>query len=394
MSTRPRWSVALRLAVVVCTVGLIIACTTTPKSGAWFGNPTDLARAQAIWTDPWAAPTTTKVAQYESAQSGVLDRTVGKRVTDSTGGTARARVSDEVSAALTSGWQLVGVACTTVGSGGSAAGGTVEPTHVEALLQRASGEIDRAATATVQSARAVDGGATIYTTVTVTVPHHLDTWWPRAVATPPEATCLGTGPSVDVKQPLRQGPWTDHGPVDPAKIPSLDAPTWSTPLVTDALSEAIRTAATDPWLRQLTLAPALPAQAALSDEVRASASATAPSGTTLGLLADIVTSALPSWRITYAACFGDAGPATAELTRDVGEGRWVTMRLGGRGGDRLVTRASSVISTPSLSTAPGATVREPCFSGSFSGTSGAETFRVDGIPAFGPTSTQPMLAST
>ncbi|MBP8882093.1 MAG: hypothetical protein KBF43_04045 [Dermatophilaceae bacterium] len=67
----------------------------------------------------------------------------------------------------------------------------------------------------------------------------------------------------------------------------------------------------------------------------------------------------------------------------------MTVRLSGRGGDRLITRASSVISTPTLSPTPGETVSEPCFVVK----AGAETFRADGIPAFGPTSTQPMLAS-
>ena len=372
--------------VGMAVVGLLAAaCTATPPRGAWYANATDLARAQRLWSDPWAAPTATKVAHYQSTNSGVLDRVVGVRTTESAGGAVRARAKDEVAAALATGWELVTVSCTT-------SGGAPEPTRVDAVLQRQRGatDLDQAATATLSTAGAWSGSATTYTTVSVTVPHHLDTWWPREHTTTVDLTCLGSGPSATMSPTLRPGPWTDHGPADPASLPSLAVPTWSAPAAPEDLTAAIGMGSADPWLTRLRLGPALPQQTVAPDDVRATASATAPAGSSLGSLADLVAAAPESWRVTYAACFGSSGPAAAELVREVGSGRWITVRLGARGDDDAVTGAWSVISTPGWSRTPGPVVTDPCFMGSRQGT----TFMSDGIPAFGPTSTQPMLAGS
>jgi hypothetical protein len=379
-----RQRASARLLAAVAVIGaLASACTSAPLRGAWYANATDLARAQRVWSDPWVAPTATKATHYQASNSGVLDRVVGVRTTESAGGAVRARAKDEVAAAVATGWELVTVACTT-------SGGAPEPTRVDAVLQRRTTDLDHAATATVTTAAAWSGSATTFTTVSVTVPHHLDTWWPREHPTAVELTCLGTGQSATITPTLRPGPWTDRGPADPASLPSLAVPTWSGPAVPDDLAAAVGAASADPWLTQLRLAPALPQLTAAADDVRSSAAATAPAGRSLGRLADLVTAAPTPWRVTYAACFGSSGPAAAELVREVGSGRWITVRLGARGDDDAVTGAWSVISTPGWSRTPGPVVTDPCFMGSRQGT----TFMSDGIPAFGPTSTQPMLAGS
>jgi len=382
-------------------VTLLAACTPTvaPARGAWYGDATDVRRAQAIWADPWVAPTTTHVAAFHDLPSGVLFRDVGRRAVVATAGsTGAAAVAAEVEAATHTGrWVLVGANCK-----------PADPTlgDAAAWLSRTGAGLDAAATAVV-SAGHLESGA-VSGTLTVFVPHHLDRTWPRPAPLDLALSCLAGAPATSTgTQPERPGsrPLSDE-PVDEARdLPQLDAPAW-TPGPPADLAEARAALTDDPVLTRLGAVPAPPGDSFNAFGERNTAQRSVTFAASPGPLAGQVEQARAAgWRLTYAACLPAPAAVTAELQRAAGSTRYAVLRLtavrspGGDTANAAVVSVDSLLSSSlSLPAAP-AISGQPCWATAPAGATGvvgapSTDSRVSGAPAFGPTLIQPLTGVT
>jgi hypothetical protein len=208
---------------------LLGGCSDLP--GDLYANDVDLARAQAVWSDPWVAPSRLSVPQAGYGSNGQVSRRAGTRDTTYVGVDARAATAQEVAGAEDQGWSVVGVTC--------------GPDEVRAVLTRGGPDLDSAVVAEV---RAESDDELVDVSVEAEVPHHLDDDWPDlgpAVAV--EDTCLA-GASGDAAPDLPGGEprgsaddgvdtpaWSDEGPTadDEARVAALDADTWFASLGAD-----------------------------------------------------------------------------------------------------------------------------------------------------------------
>jgi hypothetical protein len=368
--TRLAGLLAVGLLAVEGLAGCVVATTPAAAAkGAWFGNATDLARAQRAWADPWAAPTRTRVAGFADKQSGALVREVGARAAGyPQGASAQDILLPEVRAAMAAGWRLVFAQCT-VGSG----------SQPGVSLARGA-RIDDAMLATLEVSYDFDARRQNLT-VTVAVPHHLDTTWSQAREIPLASTCLanpGSAASAAIERPPFFGPWG----VEP--VASAPEPTWPQASPPPDLTAAVATAARDPWLVAAQAVPTTPVWTGTeTDGVRAMATSGAGVPTDTAPAAQVTAATAAGWILTYAACDGGR-PVRAELRRDLGSDRYAVARV------TAVETGSTVlslVSTPGISPTPAPALGPSCLDG---GSDGASGWRADGIPGFAPTLVQPL----
>jgi hypothetical protein len=281
---------------------LLTGCSNLP--GDLYGDDVDLARAQAVWQDPWVAPSTLSVPEAGYGSNGQVSRQAGTRTTTYVGLDASAATAQEVAGAQDQGWTLVGATC--------------EPDQVRAVLSRGGADPD---SATVAEVRAEPDDELVDVSVVAQVPHHLDDDWPDL------------GPAVDVRETCLAGSSGHSAPELPGGEPRGSAdddvatPEWSDAGPTAADEARAAALDDDTWFESLDTEVSEPDTASGDQQRHApSAAGTLTPGPRqpLAALAHVVDS-MTGWQPTYAACSrptggvvtlrldGDAGPVVARL---------------------------------------------------------------------------------
>jgi hypothetical protein len=208
-------------------VPLVAACTSDNEENA--STATDLARAERVWSDPWAAPVELAVPTSGYGSNGLVVRFAGSRETAYTGGPLATALL-ETRAALDHGWELYAVRCS--------------PREVTVQVVRGD-SLDDAALATIQSSREP---GTLWSTIEVTaaVPHHADGSWPvtdeRLTLSD---TCFLTAGSTGLVS-LPSGPTDGDGEAGPE-----DFGGWRRDGLSDDEADLLDEVAADPWVRQV-----------------------------------------------------------------------------------------------------------------------------------------------
>ncbi|GAA4734887.1 hypothetical protein GCM10023350_18240 [Nocardioides endophyticus] len=275
---------------------LLTGCSNLP--GDLYADDVDLTRAQAVWEDPWVAPSTLSVPEAGYGSNGRVSRHAGTRTTTYVALDASAATAQEVAGAEDQGWTLVGATC--------------ELDDVRAVLTRGGTDLDSAAVAEV---RAEPDDELVDVSVTAEVPHHLDDDWPDL------------GPAVDVTDTCLAGASGNPAPAPPDDEPrgsaddDVETPEWSDAGPT-AADEARTTAlGDDAWFESLDADVSDPDTAGGDRQRRApSAEGTLTPGPRrpLAALAAVVES-MGGWQPTYAACSrSTGGVVTLRLDSDAG----------------------------------------------------------------------------
>jgi hypothetical protein len=297
---------------------LLTGCSSLP--GDFYANDVDLERAQAVWSDPWVAPSDLSVPEAGWGTDGQVSRRAGARVTTYVGIDATAATAQEVAGAQAQDWTLVGATC-----------GADE---VRAVLTTGGTDPRSAAVAEVE---AEPGDGPVDVRVDVVVPHHLDDDWPDL------------GPAVAVADTCLAGGAGDTAPDLPRHEPrggaedGVEVPEWSDAGTSTDDEARVTALDDDTWARSVGLE--LPEPDAAGGDRRRRAPSTGGTitpgpGRPLPALASVVGS-MTGWTPTYAACSrstggvvtlrldGDAGPVVARLESvpgDAGAVSW-TVRL-------------------------------------------------------------------
>lgn len=292
--TRPVLAGALGLAL------LATGCTEQP--GDHYADATDLARAERVWADPWAAPVPELVeATYGS--NAQVSRRVGTRTTAYADWPVLAAARAEATAARAAGWALTGASCADA--------------EVALVLTRGTGELDTTAAAEVT----VEPGEA---RIEVAVPHHVDGSWPDlGPAMDIADSCLGGG----ADQKLPDVPFSGE-PID-GRESDEDAPSWSDD-GPDAAEEAIRAAIeSDAWF--LSTGVRLPSPPHDAGDQQRSAGAVVgvatpgPDDPRRSLAAVVSSMNASGWETTWASC--GAGVTASATLRLVADGVPATVRL-------------------------------------------------------------------
>jgi hypothetical protein len=281
---------------------LLTGCSDLP--GDLYADDVDLTRAQAVWADPWVAPSTLSVPQAGYGSNGQVSRQAGTRTTTYVGVDASVAVAQEVVGAEDRGWTLVGATC--------------DPDQVRAVLTRGGTEPGSAALAEV---RAEPDDEFVDVSVEAQVPHHLDDDWPDL------------GPAVDVADTCLSGASGNLAPELPDAEPrgsaddGVDRPEWTGAGPTADDDARVAALDDDTWFGSLDTKVSDPDTTG-GDRQRhapsAAGSLTPGPRRPLAALSSVVDS-MTGWEPTYAACsrstggvvtlrlVGDAGPVVARL---------------------------------------------------------------------------------
>ena len=283
-------------ALVAAVLGLAPGCSRTP--GRLYPDRVDLARAQRVWADPWAAPLP-EAPDVAFGSDGRISRWAGRRQAVYTGTSPRRATALEVAAAQHDGWGLVAASC--------------RRSAVVAVLARGGDDLDRVATARLRATR-VPGGASGGAEVTVdaAVPHHLDDRWPvPADPVPVSTTCVGQGSARGSDEAVPPVPFAGRPLRDDHR--DVDRPEWPgdrVPARTRALVEAVEA---DPWFASAGLAFDVPEEQPagarrFAPRVVATlhTGATTPTGSVRSTVDEMT-----GWEPTWAAC---GARRTAEAT--------------------------------------------------------------------------------
>nr|WP_300144380.1 hypothetical protein [Propionicimonas sp.] len=361
--------VALALTLAVALALAAGGCSPTPDGRA-FPSRVDWTRAQAVWTDPWLAPTETTTAGSLAVATGV-SQVVARDSGQVRGSADGVRVA-EAEAAADSGWRLVGQTCT----------GSLDA-FVLVFAKGAAATADQAL-ATLEYSLFEDepagGGpedpaAVWLRTLTAGVPHHLEPAWPD-----PPAVDLASGCGEDVPTLPASG----HVPSDGPGVPVPDLPAAASQ---DALARLAGATRGDALLESagLTVGHVTPAGDAVTAAIvppRAQPARTPPGTDLAGLLARATGA---GYTLTYAAC--GVGRRVAELRRPLTGTAVLTVRLtdepDGAGSSAITARA--VVGLPELAGPPAeaVAVTRPCWD-----RAAAAGIQTQGTPWFGPTSLQ------
>ena len=367
MRTR-RWLTTLAAGGIA--VGLLSGCTE--KDGRVSPTAVDLARAQAVWADPWLAPSDATTVSPNGPAPGVRREVAGRSY--STAADPRDVIATEVRAALATGWQLVGTECAPDEQGVKG--------DARAFLARGSSPDDSriavlAGSVTSATTQVTEVG------ITVLVPHHLDTPWPAPSPTPIDTSCLVTGPPSD-GTPEGREPYNPDDLV--LKGDGVKPPSWSDD-DTGQVQAALTAIRDDRGITSLGMTLVEPSRGK-DDLARDSAGSEASTQLQQADLAATVTSLTSKgWTLTYAGCLGPGAPNVAELSRPAAS-RTAVLRLSQVAGSTIGPRlaASVVISTPGFSPDPPAAISAPCFGDQ----AAPKTFSHKGIPSLGPTRMFPL----
>ncbi len=264
----------LSLLLAGAVAGALAGCSGDPGA---VSDQDDLDAAVAVWSDPWVAPTTARVAGPALGSDGQVDRVVGRRTTPYATG-VRAATRAELAVATAAGWSPTSSTC----------GDTVEV----AL----AGPGDALAQLVVTPDG--DGAAAAVQAVTR---HHLDTSW--TVPDPVARTCLDTTSPSFEPPPLASGPLGGTADEGAAEWESDRA---ASDLVDDVTADGV--------LDGLGLDVAVPSVRDGVNRRQAPAAEAEVATDSLRDLADRLT----GWRPTYAAC-GGGGPVQATFVREVAD---------------------------------------------------------------------------
>jgi hypothetical protein len=308
-----------RTAAAAALVGFLLLTGCSNLPGDLYADDVDLSRAQAVWADPWIAPSTLSVPEAAYGSNDQVTRQAGTRSTTYAGVDASAATAQEVAGAEEHGWSLVGVTC--------------DPGDVRAVLAKGGTEPDTAAVAEI---RAEPDDELVRVEIEAEVAHHLDDDWPDlGPAVAADDTCLSGAPG-------NPAPELPGGEPRGSADDGVDAPAWSDSGPT--ADDEARSAALgdDPWFQSLGAALPDPDTAEGDRQRRAPAVegtvSPGPGQLTAALAAVVET--MTGWQPTYAACSpptggvvtlrldGDAGPVVARLEAvpgDAGAVSWTVM---------------------------------------------------------------------
>ena len=261
---------------------------------------TDLARAERVWQDPWAAPTELAVPTFGYGSNGHVVRLAGTRETAYTGA-PRAAALRETRAALAGGWSLYAAICS--------------PHTVRAQVVRGD-TLDDRALVTVEATRK-PGAAFSTVRVVALVPHHADGSWPvDAAATTPRDTCLAGGPQGELAT-LPDEPTEGDAAEDGASGVG-----WDRDRLTDGDRALVDEVAQDPWLASVD-ADLAPPSLRTGDSRRFGtfASGTVPAAEVGGTGGNqdagqdvaAVVADMRDWELTWASCTTGTAAATLRL---------------------------------------------------------------------------------
>lgn len=347
------------------------------RYGEWYANDVDVARAQAVWRDPWVAPDMTLVAHVQTkglslSRHGVL-RTVASRATsvppEATAPQANLSliiVLKEVAAATSAGWQLTGATC------------SQPPFEVSARLRRPGDTLDGAATATVSTS-----------SITVVVPHHLDTDWAFEKPVELAATCLAGG--LSTRPPEGAGVTGSE-----TTVPAADEPRWDTDFPAPGLAGPLATLSADPVMTALGIT-VYATEKPLGWQIYRTAGGFASVAGSIDHAVRAVSSIPSQWKPTFVACWGANGQRVVQFQRELEPGRYAVLDLRDRS-TKAVVNAGVQVSTPgiSLDAGSGVSLADSCLTtGATSAVSGSSAaFTAVGSPANGPTQLQPIFGRT
>jgi hypothetical protein len=300
--------VRTRTVAALSGVLLLTGCSDLP--GDLYADDVDLTRAQAVWQDPWVAPSRLTLPEAGYGSNGQVKRTAGVRETTYAGVDAATATAQEVAGAEEQGWSLVGASC--------------NAEDVTAVLTRGGTEPDAAAVAQLE-AEADDGFVDV--AVSAEVPHHLDQDWPDLGPTVAvEDTCLagGTGhPAPDLPGGKPRGDADDD----------VDAPSWPGDGPSAADEARLAALEDDAWFASLDV-PVSEPDSAGGDRQRHAPSAhgtLSPGARRPAAALAAVVDSMTGWRLTYVACSPSTG-AVATLRLETDDGPVVT-RLEAAAGD-------------------------------------------------------------
>lgn len=260
--------------VLTLLAGALTGCSGDPGV---VSDRDDLDAAVAVWTDPWVAPTTARVAGPSLGSNGRVDRVAGRRTTSYDAG-VRATTRAELAVATAHGWSPTSSTC----------GDTVEV----AL----AGPHDELAQLVV-----TPDGEGAQAALQVATRHHLDSSWrvPDAVA----RTCLdGTSPAFEAP-PLTSAPIGGASEEDRAE--------WEEDRTSTDLVDAVDA---DGVLDGLGLSVTAPR---VRDGVNRRQAPAAEASLPVRSLTELE-QRLTGWRPTWAAC-GGRGPVLATFVREVAD---------------------------------------------------------------------------
>lgn len=273
MTLRPALVPALLLAPV------LTACSGDAELAS---DASDLDVAVGVWSDPWVAPTSARVAGPELGSDGMLDRVVARRET-SYATPVRQAARAELRLARATGWDTTSSSCADT-------------------VQVSLTSPDQDAVAQLVVAPALRGSEVA---LEVAVRHHLDSSWrvPDAGTTcldgdtaPPFVTPPLSGKVLGDATEDRDAEWEQGDPAEDF-IDAVDA---------------------DPAMQDLGITVAVPR---IDDGVNRRQAPAAEADVPVGSLQELV-AVLPGWRLTSAAC-GAGGPVRATFVQDVADGHAV-----------------------------------------------------------------------
>ena len=268
--------------VLTALLAAPVAGCSDATPGALDSNAGDYAAANAVWRDPWVAPTVAMAPGPGLGTDGWVTRVVGGRTT-SYAVPVEAAATAELAAAAEAGWFPTSSEC---------------GTNLSVAL---AGPDDALATLVVTPSG--DGSEV---RVAALAPHHLDDDWtaPEAV----ERTCLDGAPSDLAELP------ESSEPLRTAELPDVESVGWESDELTDddaALREEVNA---DLASREIAEIPPL--------GLRAGENWRRAPGTEASVVADDLTdlgSTLEGWTLTWTACGGGA-PTRATYVRSFDHG--------------------------------------------------------------------------
>lgn len=279
--------------LTLVVAGLLGGCSGDPGI---VSDRDDLDAAVRVWTDPWVAPTTARVAGPSLGSNGRVDRVAGRRTTTYDAG-VRATTRAELAVATANGWSPTSSTC----------GDTVEVALAgphEELAQLVVTPDDGGAEAALQ----------------VVTRHHLDASW--RVPDPVARTCLDGSSPTFAAPPLTSAPI--GGGTEEAGAE------WEEDRTATDLVDAVDP---DGVLGGLGLSVAAPR---VDDGVNRRQAPSAEAQLPVRSLADLA-DRLTGWRPTWAAC-GGRGPVLATFVREVADAYAVlAVRLDADGATARVT---------------------------------------------------------
>lgn len=356
------------------TMSLLISLSTgcgPPANGAQLPNRIDLERAQAIWTDPWLAPSETRTAGASPEKETGPTQIVARGDAAMRGSSASIQGA-ELATAEERGWRLVGLECT-------------DEFWKEFTLVFERGDSTTTQARTTFSYSQVDPNLPHDSSknlwvrgMEVRVPHHLEDPWPAAPSISLSNGC-GTTPQL----PQTRGLGSNDS--------SVPVPDWPSTMTQESGQTLVDQVKTDAFLSRvgtrIAQTPRIGDTVSTTYNQPQAQPVTLPDSASLTELS--LEAAHQGYILSYASC--GLGRSVAELRRSL-ETHQVIVRLTAEPDPQLGTRtiARALISRSELGgpTDQPSTITDPCWASP----NPPEKFVSAGQPWYGPTSIQRMTS--